>query len=108
MADSDSTEIVDVSGIRWRAWSGEGGPPIIMNPNASTHALISWCWGEADHALQMSIAGSMSCEGYELAKLNDAIQGRLESIAAVLEALAIRTKDKTCGELRLVRPNTND
>ena len=103
MAESNSTENVDVSGIRWRLWNADGEPPIIMNPKASTHALISWCWGEADHALQMAVAGSVSGDDYEMAKMNDAIQGRLEAITAVLEALAFRTQPKKGSKLRVVR-----
>lgn len=96
-------EAVDVSGVRWRAFGADGEPPIIMNPKASPHALVSWCWSEADHALQLSIAGSVSGEDYELVKINEAIQNRLEGITAVLEALAARGAMKEHTKLRVVR-----
>lgn len=96
-------ETVDVSGVRWRAFGADGEPPIIMNPKASPHALVSWCWAEADHALQLSIAGSVSGEDYELVKINEAIQNLLEGITAVLEALAARGVLKERAKLRMVQ-----
>lgn len=89
MAESDSTENVDVSGLRWRNWSGEGGPPVIMNPDATTHALISYCWAEASQALSLSVAATM-CQD-ELSALNDAVQSRLDAIVPT-RAVSCKTR----------------
>ena len=100
MAESNSTQVVDVSGLRWRNWSGEGGPPVIMNPAASTHALIAYCWAEASQALEVSIAATMYPD--EHAALNDAIQSRLNAIVPILELLSVRSSAVKGGQLRAV------
>ncbi|MBP6536524.1 MAG: hypothetical protein KA211_07270, partial [Xylophilus sp.] len=36
-----------VSGYRYNNWRMDGPPPLIVNPQADHHALLAWCFGEA-------------------------------------------------------------
>lgn len=106
MAESNSTETVDLSSLHWKNWGAEGEPPVVMNRAASTHALIAWCWGEASVALELSITGTMIDDDHELRSLNQAMQNRLEGIVAVLNELGGRTCARKGQALQLVASGT--
>ncbi len=94
MAELNSTEVVDVSNTMWTNWGAEGAPPIIMNPAASTHALIAWCCAEADEAFGLASIGTGTLDSYELSSLISAIRGRLQALVTVLEEVGERSRKR--------------
>lgn len=84
------TKVIDVSGWRWENWSGDGAPPVILNPAAGLHNFLAWCWGEVKEANQLAILCQRS-DDVNMAEMIDSIQGRLMTVERVLEELCIRT-----------------
>lgn len=79
-----------VSGFRCTNWHHDGPPPLIVNPQADTHALLAWCWGEAQ---QISLLCQMHLNDGDntAADLADAMLANVKGLAALLEHLAARS-----------------
>ena len=81
---------VNVSGYRCENWRAGGQPPLIVNPEADLHALISWCWGEAMD-LQLLHSVHSSDEESTASDLAAIGMNRVMGLAAMLEHLAQQT-----------------
>ena len=90
MAERNFTEPVALSGWLWTNWNAEGAPPVVMNPSASTHALIAWCWGEAVVVKGLSMTAVGITDPAEFGDLNLAMRERLVGIVTVLNELGQR------------------
>lgn len=62
-----STKAVSATGWiadNWPAFASEAQPPVILNPEASTGAVLAWCYGELRslHATSMALSDELSAD----------------------------------------------
>lgn len=72
----------DLAGYAFQNWDHETSPPVIINPEASLHAKLAWCWGEVCFIKSL---GDVACQHN-----TDAMHGVGELLVAVsmpLEAM---------------------
>jgi hypothetical protein len=88
--------LIDLSGLHYRNWerdtSPSDSPPVVLNPKASLHQCIAWCWGEISEAHHLAIQGQTGGDDAAWVVLGAAIQSRLMLVERVLEALCHRTQ----------------
>ncbi len=82
-----------VSGYRFPLWRIDGPPPLTINPQADTHALLAWCHGEAQqlHELCRMHLGDDDNTAGDLAGVT---LGHINGLVAVLEHLAKQSLKK--------------
>ena len=79
-----------VSGFRYTNWRSDGPPPLIVNPQADDHALLAWCWGEAQH-ISLLCQMHLNDGDNTAADLADALLANVQGLTALLESLAARS-----------------
>lgn len=79
----------------YQNWEIEGPPPIMVNPAASLHSKLAWCWGEVN---QIEDLASTLCthENEVLANLGNLLINRVTPLVAMLEHLG----ESTCKTTR--------
>ena len=75
------------AGYSFQNWGYEGAPPIVVNPAATTHAKLAWCWGEMT---QIETMASVLCasENPDVASVGNFLVNKSVSLIAMLEHLA--------------------
>lgn len=83
--------VIDASGAFYKNWSVDIPAPIIVNPDATVHALTAWCCGELIDLMRLAGAhlGNTDIESEELAGL---FFNRLVSITNVMRHLGEATR----------------
>ena len=79
-----------VSGFRCTNWRIDGPPPLIINPQADHHALLAWCWGEAQQ-IELLCRLHAGDDDNTAADLAAAMLSNVMGLAGVLEHLAVRS-----------------
>lgn len=89
-AESTQTPAVpEIAGTAWENWRLGGEPPVQINPNAQTHELIAWCWGEARHIANIVAVFSTSRHGdHDATTVADLLDARAQALTAMLHRLA--------------------
>lgn len=87
---------VNASGLRYTNWNcdvdGDTPPPVILNPETTTHNAIAWAWGEVDALHDLCMMTLASNDERAPIVMMDQFAGRLDAIRNVLEALGGRTR----------------
>lgn len=99
---------LDMAGHCYRNWgAGNDNPPIILNPKASVHACIAWCWGEAAQAHEL-VMMARSNDTNNAAVL-DSVLARLDGLERMLDYVGERTRDADgAGRVALVAVHAAD
>jgi len=79
------------AGYGFQNWCSEGVPPVMVNPAATTHAKLAWCWGEMR---QIDDLASVLCTSQhdELAIIGNILANKSMALIAMLEHMAAITK----------------
>lgn len=84
-----SSQAPEVAGTAWENWRMGGEPPVQINPNAQTHELIAWCWGEARHIENIVAIFSAARHGeHDATAVADLLDARARALTAMLYRLA--------------------
>ena len=74
-------------------WNMDEAPASIVNPDASLHRCIAWCWSEVD-SLSRLAAGVVGVDSVLLSDaVNELLAKKLSVLAVMLECLAERTNN---------------
>ncbi len=81
------------AGFGYQNWCVDGAPPVIVNPAATLHAKLAWCWGEMR---MIDDLASLLCtsENVELSQVGNLLVHKAMAITAMLEHLADTTTGK--------------
>ena len=79
-----------VSGFRCTNWRHDGPPPLIVNPQADHHALLAWCFGEAQQ-IELLCRLHAGDDDNTAADLAAAMLSNVMGLVGVLEHLAVRS-----------------
>jgi hypothetical protein len=91
--EEQDTSKVNVSSYRFENWNMSGPAPVIINPEADTHTLIAWCWGEAADLLDLS-TGCCTQPNIDAATLAALFCSRMEPLVNMLYHLGNRTANE--------------
>jgi len=85
-------KLIALSSGAYTNWTScPDAPPVVLNPKASLHACLAWCWGEIVEANQLAMQGQAAADGDSWDVLGNAIQSRLMIVEAMLHELCKRT-----------------
>ena len=91
---SDPTPPLDYrfAGFGYQNWEIKGNPPIMVNPRASLHSKLAWCWGEVQ---QLDDLASTLCthENEALQQVGNLLYSRTISLIAMLDHLGETTRN---------------
>jgi hypothetical protein len=82
-----------VSGYRYNNWRMDGPPPLIVNPQADHHALLAWCFGEAQQ-IELLCRLHAGDDDNTAADLAAAMLSNVMGLVGVLEHIAAQTEAK--------------
>ncbi|MBS0408186.1 MAG: hypothetical protein JSS17_17830 [Proteobacteria bacterium] len=87
---------IDLSGYLYQNWGLDNtNPPVVLNPDASLHACIAWCWGEVAEAHGLAMVARVN--NIEGGAVLDAVLSRLTALERMLEHLGERTRADKAG-----------
>lgn len=103
---------VDVFGYRCQNWRSDRPTPFIVNPEADMHALLAWCWAEAQD-LSSLVGHCLVPNDLDSQDLAALAYGRLPALVSMLEhlcnhtaahpvSMSLPTRPK--GHLQVLRP----
>ena len=86
MSDNKN-QLVPVLGYLSHNWllANDATPAVIVNPAATTHDLLAWCWGEMESLRSTAILLSQSHSPIEVGEFSAVILQRLEPLATVFD-----------------------
>jgi hypothetical protein len=81
-----------VTSLSYTNWHfDEIQPPLVLNPEASQHSLVAWCWGEIEDLQTLFglllVVPQSGLQNMEVGDLVSITYNRLRPVAAVLEHL---------------------
>lgn len=81
------------AGFGFQNWEIKGDPPIMVNPHASLHSKLAWCWGEVH---QIDDLASVLCthESEALQQVGSLLYSRTISLIAMLDHLSETTRNE--------------
>jgi len=78
------------SGFGYQNWGIDGEPPIMVNPKASLHHKLAWCWGEVNQIDEFALTLCQH-ENETLQRVGNMLASRTISLTAMLEHLGETT-----------------
>lgn len=81
------------AGIGFQNWCPDDAPPVLVNPLATVHAKVAWCWGEMH---QIDDLANVLCtsENDDLARIGNVLVHKAMGLIAMLEHLAEYTNPR--------------
>lgn len=90
---------LDLAGYAFQNWDFDALPPVIINPEASLHAKLAWCWGEVCFIKNL---GNVACQarGAEMWDVGELLVSASIPLEAMLRHLSEVTRSKASGGMR--------